>query len=151
MKTTYTVKSRKDGFIWQFKYHLNGNLYSFTVLEGSLSGTQMKWLFGTDNFPALEVIMKEKWMKNLKANFEISIGEPDLTFEAFWNAYNNKVGKKKMAENTWNKLSKASKIKALQAISSYNKYLSRKPGIDKAHATTYLNQEYWGNEWKSAI
>lgn len=151
MKTTYTVKSRKDGFIWQFKYHLNGDLYSFTILEGKLNDNQVKWLFESCNFPAIEVLMKTRWMVKLKKNFEITIGEPDLSFEAFWNAYNNKVGKKKMAENTWNKLSKANKIKALQAISSYNKYLSRKPGIDKAHATTYLNQEYWENEWKSAV
>lgn len=147
MKTTYTVKSRKDGFIWQFKYHLNGNLYSFTVLEGSLNGKQMKWLFGAANFPTLESIMKTIWMPQLRKNFEITVGEPDLSFEAFWNAYANKVGKKKMAENTWKKLSKANKIKALMGIKKYDNNLRLHPGVQKAHASTYLNQEYFNNEY----
>ena len=149
--STYNVKSRQDGFVWQFKYHLNGALYSFKVLDSQLSVKQRTWLFGRNNFPCTEADMKEVWMKKMNANFVIEVGEPDLSFDAFWNAYAHKIGKKKMAENSWNKLSKADKIKALMAIKDYNRYLSRKPGIEKAHATTYLNQEYWKNEYKSTI
>lgn len=149
--STYNVKSRQDGFVWQFKYHLNGALYSFKVLDSQLSPKQAHWLFATGKFPVTEDIMKKEWMKKLNANFVIEVGEPDLSFDAFWNAYAHKIGKKKMAENSWNKLSKADKIKALMAIKDYNRYLSRKPGIEKAHATTYLNQEYYNNEYKSAV
>jgi len=148
--TTYTVKSRADKYVWQFKYTLNGNLYAFKVLEGSLSVNQKIWLFQKANFPTEEAAMK-LWQKNLKKNFEIEIGEPDLSFESFWNSYGHKIGKKPMAENTWKKLSKAVKIKALMAIKDYNGYLSRNPGIQKAHATTYLNQEYFNNEYKSTV
>lgn len=150
METTYTVKSKQDGYVWQFRYQLNGDLVGYEILSGKLSEKQVKWLFNGGNFPATESIMKAVWMPKLRANFEITVGAPELTFEAFWNAYGNKVGKKKMAENLWNRLPKADKIKALAAITDYNRYLSRKPGIDKAHATTYLNQQYWENEWKSA-
>lgn len=148
--TTYTVIHKKANILWTFKYDLNGNLRSFTVEDRPLSQSQLRFLFLEQKFPAKELEMKQVWLSAKKSEFEIIVGEPDLSFEAFWNAYNNKVGKKKMAENTWNKLSQANKVKALQAIKYYNNYLSRKPGIDKAHATTYLNQEYYNNEWKSA-
>jgi len=142
--TTYNIKSRQDGFVWQFKYHLNGDLYAFKVLEGSLSPKQMKWLFASANFAANESIMKTVWMVKLKKNFEITVGEPDLSFEAFWDAYDKKRGKKKMAENTWNKMSKAKRIKAMLYLKRYNDQL-RIDNVAKAYPSTYLNQEYYEN------
>lgn len=145
--TTYTVTGKHTAIVWQFKYRLNGLLAEFKLLEGELDDKQVNWLFIKGKFPYQEKQIKG-W--NSISNFKIEVGLPDLSFDAFWNSYNNKVGKKKMAENTWNKLSTGNKLKALQAIKDYNRYLSRKPGIDKAHATTYLNQEYFDNEWKSS-
>lgn len=151
--TTYTVKGRKTPVLWQFKYHLNGDLYSFTILEGELSGKQMGWLFSKRNFPASENLMNIMWLKDkdILQKLEINKTELDLSFDGFWNAYAHKIGKKPMAENTWKKMSKANKIKAFMTIKDYNRYLSRKPGIEKAHATTYLNQEFYNNEYKSTI
>ncbi|MCH4824277.1 hypothetical protein ML462_13965 [Gramella lutea] len=146
--TTYTVTGKNSPIVWQFKYHLNGLLAEFKLLEGELDAKQINWLFVKGKFPYREDQIKQ-W--NTIPEFDIKIGEPDLSFDSFWNAYGNKVGKKKMAENTWKKLSKADKLKALEAIKHYNNYLSRKHGIDKAHPTTYLNQEYYHNEWKSAV
>lgn len=146
--TTYTITGKNSPIVWQFKYHLNGLLSEFKLLEGELDSKQVNWLFIKGKFPYLEKQIKG-W--NSIANFNMEVGLPDLSFDGFWNTYNNKVGKKKMAENTWNKLSQAHKLKALESIKYYNNYLSRKPGIDKAHATTYLNQAYWENEWKSSI
>jgi hypothetical protein len=145
--TTYTVKSKQDGYVWQFKYRLNGDLKAFEILEGKLSVTQMKWLFSQGNFPATEIVMKTGWIPKLRKNFEIEVGEPDLSFDAFWNAYAHKVGKKVMAENSWKKLGRATKIKALMGIKRYNNHLRLHPGVAKAHPSTYLNQEYWENEW----
>jgi hypothetical protein len=141
METTYTVKSKQDGFIWSFKYTLNGDLRVFIIDEGTLSAKQMKWLFGSGNFPANESIMRSVWMKQLKANFEITIGEPDLSFEAFWTAYNHKI-KKVVSEKAWERLGKKDRMAALAGIKPYDGYLSRK-GIAKAHPATYLNQRYW--------
>lgn len=145
--TTYTVKSQNDTHIWEFQYDLNGHLRSFKILEGELSAKQMKWLFAQANFPANQSIMKTVWMKNLKANFEIIVGEPDLSFDAFWNAYNHKV-KKVVSERAWNRLSKKDRMDALKAIKSYEGYLHRK-GIAKAHPATYLNQRYWEDSFAS--
>tara|TARA_R100001369_G_scaffold91021_3_gene131108 strand:+ start:2297 stop:2746 length:450 start_codon:yes stop_codon:yes gene_type:complete len=147
METTYTVKSIQDGFIWTFKYDLNGNLTAFIIDEGILSGKQMKWLFSSGKFPALETIMKNVWMVNLKKNFEITIGEPDLSFEAFWKLYNHKV-KKVASEKAWKRLSKKDKMEAIKGIKSYNGMLSRKHQ-HKAHASTYINQRYWEDDHNS--
>ncbi|UAB84996.1 hypothetical protein INR75_02905 [Zunongwangia sp. SCSIO 43204] len=149
--TTYTVKHKKARILWEFKYDLKGNLRSFKVDDKPLSPSQLNFLFTEQKFPTSQTIMKEVWMSAKKSEFEIVVGEPDLSFTAFWNAYNHKIGKKKMAENTWNKMSRARKIKALLGIKDYDNYLSRNPGIQKAHATTYLNQEYYENEYRSAI
>lgn len=150
---TYTVKGRVSKLLWEFKYHLNGDFFSFTIHEGQLNGKQMEWLFSGKNFPTTDNLMNIMWIKNKDVTkvLEITKADLDLTFDAFWNAYGHKIGKKKMAENTWNKLSRAVKMRAVMAIKDYNGYLSRNPGIQKAHATTYLNQEYYDNEWKSTV
>jgi len=147
MTTTYTVKSKKDGFVWEFKYSLNGHLKSFKLLQGQLSETQTNWLFTGGNFPYNVEIMTSVWMVKLKKNFETTVGEADLSFENFWNTYAHKVGKKKMAENAWQKMSKANKIKALIGIKKYENNLRLYPGQAKAHPSTYLNQEYYNNEY----
>jgi len=144
--TTYNIKSKQDGFVWQFKYTLNGDLKAFKILSGQLTGNQMKWLFSGGNFAANESIMKSVWMQKLKKNFEITVGDPDLSFEAFWNTYGKKHGKRKMAENSWNKMSKAKRIKAMLGIKRYVNHL-RLEGTAQAHASTYLNQEYYENEY----
>lgn len=141
LETTYTVKSKQDGFIWTFKYTLNGDLKSFEIEEGTLSPKQMKWLFAGANFPATEGIMKTVWIQKLKGHFEIIIGAPDLSFESFWSAYNHKV-KKVASEKAWERLGKKDRMAALAGIKPYDGYLGRK-GIAKAHPATYLNQRYW--------
>lgn len=148
MLTSYTVKSKNSDNVWEFQYDLNGNLITFKVLGGVLTNEQMTWFFRKGNFPVLESIIKITWIPNLKQNFEITIGEPDLSFLAFWNAFDNKVGKRKEAENTWNRLSKANKIQVLSSISRYNNYLRHYPKQQKQYPTTYLNQESYLNEWK---
>lgn len=146
METTYTVKSKMDGYVWQFKYHLNGNLKAFEILEGELSEKQMKWLF-SPHFPAIETIMKDTWIPELKKNFEITIGAPDLSFDAFYNSYNHKI-KKVASETAWKRLSVKDRMAALQGIKAYDGMLSRKH-VAKAHPSTYLNQRYWEDDHNS--
>ena len=148
MLTTYTVKSKNSNNVWEFKYDLNGNLKAFKVLEGILTDAQMIWLFRKGNFPVLESIIKTIWLPNLKQNFEITVGDIDLSFDAFWNAYANKVGKRKETENKWSRMPKAEKIQVLSNISKYNNYLKYYPKQQKQYPSTYLNQEAYKNDWK---
>lgn len=147
METTYTVKGKNSDVFWEFKYDLNGDLKQFKLLEGTLSTKQAKWLFGSDNFPFIESVMRSVWMPELKQNFEIIKGSPDLSFDSFWKLYNQKV-KKVMAEKAWKRLSKTDRLEAIKGIKAYDGYLKRK-GIAKAHPSTYLNQRYWEDNYRS--
>ena len=136
--TTYTVTGTNTNIVWVFKYHLNGLLAEFKLLEGELDAKQVKWLFILGKFP-----YKEDQIKGWKAikNFKIEIGEPDLSFEMFYNAYNHKI-KKVDTEKFWKTMSIKDKKSAVQYIPTYNKYLQRKH-VEKANPHRYLNKRYW--------
>lgn len=144
--TTYTVKSKQSGYIWLFKYGLNGNFISFQIMDGELSNKQIQWLFASENFPATETIMKSIWMgKTLQSNFEIIKAEPILDFVNLWNLYDNKVAKFD-AEKSFNKLKDADKIKCFLAIPGYKKYLAKK-AVGIAHLATFINKRYFEDDW----
>nr|BFF39047.1 hypothetical protein BACY1_08520 [Tenacibaculum mesophilum] len=145
MVTTYTVKGRKTSIIWEFKYDLNGLLSNFKIVEGELDDQQKKWLFYYTRFPYTENKIKS-WNKVYK-NFEVIIGEPDLSFDTFWNLYNYKVGKLQ-AKKAWDKLSKSDQLKAIKQIKAYDGMLYRKK-IQKANPATYLNQRRFDDEFNS--
>ena len=129
-----------------FKYHLNGLLASFELKEGcELDDKQINWLFSR-HFP-----YKETQLSHFRAieNFRITEGEFDLSFEAFWKAYDRKL-KRMMSEKAWNKLTTSEKMNAIAGIRHYDGYLARKRNMEKAHPSTYLNQKYWLDNWGSA-
>ena len=136
--TTYTVTGENSNIVWQFKYRLNGLLFQFKLLEGELDEKQIKWLFVKANFPYNESQIKG-W-KTIK-EFKIEIGKPDLSFNAFWETYNQKV-KKVMSEKAWKRLSQKDQMAAIAYVKTYDKYLSRKH-VAKAAPSTYINQRYW--------
>lgn len=145
--TIYTVKAKNTQTVWVFKYHLNGSLNEFKVLEGLPSPVQFDWLFKKGNFPYYEDQIKD-WIKKLKANFEILKLDPVFSFEMVWNLYNNKV-KRHEAEKQFNKLKQADIVKLFLSIPGYDKYLQKK-GIAKAHLSTYINQRYFEDDWSKA-
>ncbi|WP_163401461.1 hypothetical protein [Flavobacterium fluviatile] len=147
--TIYTVKSKKNGYIWLFKYHLNGDFKSFEILDGSLSPKQITWLFSGSNFPSSENVMQNVWMsKKLKDNFEITKAAPVLDFENLWNLYGHKISKFD-SEKQFKKLKDADKIKCFLAIPGYKKYLS-KTGTAIAHLSTFINRQYYNDDWTKA-
>ena len=141
--TTFTIRSKMQGYVWLFKYHLNGSFHSFEVLDSTLSTMQKKWL--KENFP-FDIEIINQWQKSLKDNFEIIKAEPVLEFETLWEIYGNKV-KKEASEKAFNKLNKAEKIKCFLAIAKYKKYLSAKPHIDQAHLVTWINGKRFNDEY----
>lgn len=148
--TTYRAKGKEIGLVFLFKYDLKGNLKLFEIAEGELNAQQMKWLFASANFPADESIMRTIWMKEIKylKVFEIEKSVANLSFEALWNLYDNKV-KKFESEKSFKKLKEADIIKCFLAIPGYNKYLQRK-GVAKAHLSTFINQRYFEDDWNKA-
>lgn len=148
--TTYRAKGKEIGLVFLFKYDLKGNLKLFEIAEGELNAQQMKWLFASANFPADESIMRSIWMKDKKylKVFEIEKSVANLSFEALWNLYDNKV-KKFESEKSFKKLKEADIIKCFLSIPGYNKYLQRK-GVAKAHLSTFINQRYFEDDWVKA-
>jgi len=66
----------------------------------------------------------------------------EITFQEFWNKYNEKEhSSKKKAEIRWNNMSKSARIQAYNYI---NKYKFNLPaGVRMKYAETYLNSEIW--------
>lgn len=145
--TTYTVRSKNTRTVWRFKYYLNGALNEFSILEGLLTERQLEWFFRSGNFPYYEDQMK-LWQVKLRGNFEIVVGESDLTFEALYEMYNYKV-KRVSAEKAFDKLKEADVIKCFLAIKGYDTYLQKR-GVAKAHLSTFINQRYFDDDWNKA-
>ena len=143
--TTYTIKSKNSSNIWVFKYHLNGILESFKALDGILNAAQIDWLFTKGKFPHQEEHIKH-WQKKLKANFEITGGEPDLSFEALWKLYDHKI-KRVESEKAFHKMKPADVIRCFQTVKYYDKYIA-KSKVSKAHLSTFINQRYFEDEWQ---
>ena len=154
-ETTYIIRSKLNGYVWRFKYYLNGSFKSFEILEGQLLPNQVLWLFGgktekefkEGHFPIIESTIKV-WETKLKENFEITIENPNLSFDSLWKLYDNKV-KKFEAEKAFKKLKEPDVIKCFLTVREYDKYLQRK-GIAKAHLSTFINQRYFEDEWHKA-
>ena len=148
--TTYRAKGKEIGLIFLFKYDLNGNLKLFEISEGELTPMQMKWLFAGAHFPANESIIRSVWQKEqaYKQKFEIEVSPADLSFEAIWNLYDNKV-KRVESEKQFNKLKEADVIKLFLSVPRYKEYLQRKR-IAQAHLSTFINQRYFEDDWSKA-
>lgn len=145
--STYRAKGKTIGLVFLFKYDLNGNLRLFEIVEGELTNEQMIWLY-SGNFPATETIMKTIWQKAKKytAVFEIEKAAADLSFEALWNLYDNKV-KRMESEKQFNKAKEADIVKMFLSVPDYKDYVTRKK-INQAHLSTFINQRYFEDDFK---
>lgn len=77
--------------------------------------------------------------------------EADLSFAAFWDTYDYKVGNKKRAQKEWEKLSEAKRAKCLESITSYNYFLKTKPNQDRLYPETFLSQERYDIDYKKLV
>jgi hypothetical protein len=107
--------------------------------NATLDKVQQDWLF--KNMPWYKA-----WVQPLMAKSKtMKIIEVDVTpsFEAFYQAYGNKVGKKD-AERTWQKMPNHKKVMAFVFV---KKYLDRKKkeGTALPYPQTYLNAEPWND------
>ena len=67
-----------------------------------------------------------------------------VTFEQFWNRYDDKLNSsKKKAETRWDRMKVADREKAYRHIGFY--FANIPHGTRKKYAETYLNSEIWNN------
>ena len=145
---TYTVKSKNSENIWQFKFHLDGTLATFEILDGKLNQEQIEWLFFKGKFPYLQEHV-ERWKSKLMKNFEIVEGEPDLSFDAIWELYGYKVGRQE-AEKAYKKLKPAEVIRCFQAVPGSKKFTAKKQ-TSMAYLSTFMNSGYYKDDWYQAL
>ncbi|MCF8339210.1 MAG: hypothetical protein K9I74_14630 [Bacteroidales bacterium] len=141
----YIVTGQNTGLQINFTYNENGLLIAFEIREGDITLEQLRFI---RKYLPLKEKELDVWASALKGKVEIDEVPEDLSFDRFWNEYNYKVGNKQRAEKPWNKLGDAEKLKVLKSIPKYEYWLATHQGIAKAHATTYLNQRRWENEFK---
>lgn len=72
--------------------------------------------------------------------------QADLSFERFWSAYGNKVGRKDRAKKLWSLLSDTERNQVLLAIPRYKYWLSSRP-IEMVYPETFLSQRRWENDF----
>ncbi len=123
-----------------FEFNDAGILQKFDTSAAQLSEQQQLWIL-------------KKMPKHL-AHVKMILGDSetatltelkqDVTFEMFWNRYNEKVrSSKKKAERIWNRLTKTNQVKAFRGIQTYERNIPG--GVLKKYAETYLGAELWNN------
>jgi len=139
---SYVLTSQKfDGAV-KLEYNSNNQLVSWSVKEADLSPKRYDWLL--THIPA-----EEKAIAHYrKQGFAIKKIAPDLSFEAFWIAYKGGSAKRE-AERTWNKLSELDRAVILESIPRYERYLTKKPNLQKMYPATYINpkNERWLDQY----
>jgi hypothetical protein len=142
METTYTVKSKKDGYKWMFTYKETGKIKTFELGDYELSESQETWLSG--HFPINEKIIIG-WITKLAVNFEIKTAPSDITFDSFWKKYNYKKGLKE-ARIKYDKLTDFQKQTCFEAVKKYDKHLFETKQA-KAHLATWIHNERFNDEY----
>jgi len=114
---------------------------SLTIAEFNCPLTPEQRTFIATHFPVLE-----QWLNKFATQFNAKAMPfiDNITFDQFYDAYGNKIGKEK-AKATWNKLSKTDQAKAFAYIKKYNNYLVMNPWQAKLMPVTYLNQKRWND------
>ncbi len=123
------------------KYNDKGWLLNLDVTQAELTESQHAWFL--NNCPKTEQCFDE-WRKQERVLHITLIPEREITFEAFWQRYDDKINSsKKRTKAKWDKMSKSEQVKAYNYI---NRYFSNIPyGTRKKYAETYLNAEVWNN------
>jgi len=137
-KYIFTSKNMDASIV--FKFDLNGDLIYFEI-DGETDSKQRDWIYS--RIPINESWIEAVW-KKLKTG-RIEKTPTDLSFEAFWEAYKLKVGKKSETKNIWNKMDENERIKALIFIKTYDNQLRLRQGQQKKYPSTYLNAQEWNN------
>lgn len=123
-----------------FYFNDDGLLVRYDTSKAEITQTQQ--LFILRNLPTSIEMLKVIFSKSPNAKIQEVI--KDVTFDMFWNRYDDKAtSSRKKTQVAWNKLSKSDQIKAYRYIDRYFQSLPR--GTRKKYATTYLNDELWNN------
>lgn len=139
---TYSITSDKLQGEILVTFDDKDELLGIDLTQAQMDRGQKAWLMANQPTCVERLIeFTKKSRYNMKATL---VAEQEITFEAFWQRYDDKINSsKKRTKAKWDKMSKSEKQKAYNFI---NRYFSSIPqGTRKKYAETYLNAELWNN------
>jgi hypothetical protein len=141
MTTTYIWTSETFTGTVTFTFNEASQLVQYDITDAKLTPHQLNWF--TERLPRTYPELVEVLKKAKKSKLQLLPPEA-ITFDAFWNKYDEKLrSSKKRSLKIWNKLSYTEQCKAYLFITTYNRSIAS--GIAKKYAETYLNAELWNN------
>lgn len=138
---TYSITSSKFEGEMVAVFDDRHELINLDMSAAEMSLAQKNWMMS--NRPITEDMLMEMKSKSPFMKIEL-IPEREVTFEAFWQHYDDKVNSsKKRTKAKWEKMTKTQQTKAYHYIDKY--FASLPYGTRKKYAETYLNAELWNN------
>lgn len=137
----YLIEFKKSAASALLEYNDQGYLIKYELEPGAFEKAQFEYFLS--RFPR-NIDFLNKWKTEGPAGTKVKLVEEDLSFEAFYDAYANKVSKKATAEKIWNKMPDSERVKAIKYIQVYDQRL-RQTSINKKYPETYLNHQEWNN------
>jgi hypothetical protein len=139
MKTFIATSSEFKGHI-KYVFNKDNILINLDLSECEIKPEYHYWVIR--NAPLTPEYLVSQYAKSKTAKIEEF--NPNITFDMFWNRYDNKVNSsKKRTEAKWNKMSLTERLKAFNYVNRY--FMSIPAGTRKKYAETYLNAELWNN------
>lgn len=137
----YTIQFTKQNATVLLEFNQEGMLVSAELVAGLFQIEHFQRLFKM--FP-YTITRLQKWKEMKLPNVIIRQTEEDLSFERFYELYDNKFGKKKKSQAIWEQMANVERAKAIAFIPRYKTHLITS-GQNQKYAETYLNQEPWNN------
>lgn len=141
MMKRYSITSEKFAGEITAAFDDRRELVGLDMSGAEMTVQQKNWLMA--NKPStedklFEMQRQSKWMKIML------IPESIVTFEMFWQRYDDKLNSsKKRTKQKWEKMKESERIKAFNYVGRY--FASIPQGTRKKYAETYLNAELWNN------
>lgn len=134
----YTLTSPK--FNGNLVFGLTGDVLTLVENNTDMVKHQMEWVLG--------VLAQGRKLNQLSQMIagSLEMVPTDLSFDAFWKAYNKKINRKR-CEPLWKKMSDAERVECLMNIPKYHAFLKRFPTRGKLDPESYLRKGAYQNDW----
>jgi hypothetical protein len=136
------LKTPRSGIItMMLKYNQHGELVSAELrdFDMGLNDTQREWLWG--------YIPKTTEALAKQSRAKVTAIETELSFDDFWELYDYKVGNKKRAKESWDKLDDATRALVMAKVKEYNYYMAHVSHA-KVFPERFLAQRRWENDFR---
>lgn len=144
MLTRYLIEHLKFKKPVVVSYNEHGVIAFYDGTE--LDKAQSEWF--VKHLPVMESMIPQ--YRKDHGFLRINKAAIDTSFEAAYNAYNYKVGKKEKARKLWDALPEGDRQWFFRMLPDYNAYLT-KSKVAKAYFETFLNNHYWKNDFKAQL